>query len=405
MNRLSLLCLPALSCIAWAAAAQPSPKPAAHAHGQPQAHAHGEPAFELGAVLNPSWQSRAQALSHRDRGLGLGHSDLTLDAKFAPWLRGSFSAVAHSDHHKIDTTIEEAFLEAPGLPGGLQLRAGRFLSQLGYLNELHPHADDFVMRPVLHRAFLGGHYFDNGLRLNWVAPTSFYWRVGGEMLRGKGLPTTPATSNVGAWTLGTRIGGDISQSSSWQLGLSTLRHGRGATGSAGEAHHHHEAEEQGHDIAAEAAHHGHRAVFFGRRMDVLEGVWKWAPGGNARAQQFRLSGEMARVSGFGDAQSASARHTAWYLSAVYRFRPQWEAGVRLDRLSALALHEEGYEPARLEERSVSLAWKRDHMTTVRLQFTAQRDRGGFAEVSEIKPANAVHLQFVRSFGAHGAHAY
>ena len=411
MNRLSLLCLPALSCVAWAAAAQPSPKPAAHAHGQPQAHAHGEPAFELGAVLNPSWQSRAQALSHRDRGLGLGHSDLTLDAKFAPWLRGSFSAVAHSDHHKIDTTIEEAFLEAPGLPGGLQLRAGRFLSQLGYLNELHPHADDFVMRPVLHRAFLGGHYFDNGLRLNWVAPTSLYWRVGGEVLRGKGLPTTPATSNMGAWTLGTRIGGDISQSSSWQLGLSTLRHGRGATGSAGEAHHHHEGDpheagEQGHDAAAEAAHQGsHRAVFFGRRMDVLEGVWKWAPGGNARAQQLRVSGEMARVSDVGDTQNTSARHTAWYLSAVYRFRPQWEAGVRLDRLSALARHEEGYEPARLEERSVSLAWKRDHMTTVRLQFTAQRDRGGFAEVSEIKPANAIHLQFVKSFGAHGAHAY
>ena len=55
---------------------------------------------ELGAVLNASWQSIPQALSHRDKGWGLGHSDISLDATLSPALLAKFSAVAHSDHHR-----------------------------------------------------------------------------------------------------------------------------------------------------------------------------------------------------------------------------------------------------------------------------------------------------------------
>jgi hypothetical protein len=64
---------------------------------------------------------------------------------------------------------------------------GRFASQIGYLNEQHPHADDFVERPLLYRAFFGGHWFDDGLRLNWTAPTPFFLGLGVEVFRGKQL--------------------------------------------------------------------------------------------------------------------------------------------------------------------------------------------------------------------------
>jgi hypothetical protein len=378
---------------------QPSTPPAGHRHA-------GESAFEIGGVLNPSWQSRAHALSHRDKGLGLGHSDITLSAKLAPGLQAKAAAVAHSDHHRIATHIEEAYLEAPALPGGMQLRAGRFFSQMGYLNEQHPHADDFVMRPALQRAFLGGHYFDDGLRLNWVAPTEFYWRLGSELLRGQRLPLTASGATAGAYTLSTRLGSDLGRGASWQLGFSTLRHRDGALGAAGEAGHaSHEPGEAGHTEPPTLHGSRHNAVFFGRRLDVIEAVWKWAPDGNARARQLRLSAETARASDLGDPGGAGLAHRAWYLAAVIRFHPQWEIGTRIDRLNAFARHEEGFEPARLEERSVAIAWKRDHTTTVRLQLTAQRDRGGFAEASEVRPANAVHVQFVKAFGAHGAHSY
>jgi hypothetical protein len=360
------------------------------------------PAIEFEAVFNTSWQSGAHALSHRDRGLGLGHSDISAEADLAPWLKGKLSAVAHSDHNKIDTRIEEGFLEAPALAGGLQARAGRFLSQLGYLNENHPHADDFVMRPLLHRAFLGGHYADQGARINWIAPTSIYWRMGAEIFQGRKLPRGYSSGDAGAYTLGTRVGGDLSHSASWQLGWSTLRHRPGAFGAAGDTHDH---PAEGASTAETRHSDSHRATFFGRQIDIIEAVWKWAPDGNARTRQLRVSLEHARVGGFGDANNEGVRHTAWYLAAVYRFQANWEAGLRIDSLRAWALHEQSYEPARLDERSVSLAWKPDHMTTVRLQWTGQTDRGGFAEASDVKPGRAVHLQWVRSFGAHSAHSY
>jgi hypothetical protein len=78
-------------------------------------------------------------------------------------------------------------VQTRSLPAGFQARLGRFSSQIGYLNEQHPHADDFVERPLLYRALLGGHWFDDGLRLNWTAPTPFYLMVGAEAFRGRQL--------------------------------------------------------------------------------------------------------------------------------------------------------------------------------------------------------------------------
>lgn len=370
------------------------------------AHPSSEPhSLEPGAVLNASWQSIPQALSHRDKGWGLGHSDISLDATLSPALLAKFSAVAHSDHHRVASHIEEAFLEAPGLAGGLQLRGGRFLSQIGYLNEQHPHSDDFVMRPLLHRAFLGGHYYDNGVRLNWIAPTALYWRLGAEVFEGKRLASSSNAGRAGAFTLSSRWGGDLGRSSSWQAGLSTLRHRSGANGEAGEVEHH---SGSGSPSGEEHESTSHRAAFFGRQIDSVDLVWKWAPDGNARARQLRLSAEFARARGVGDAAdpaSRSRQHHAWYVSAVYRFHAQWEAGIRFDRLNALALHDPVYEKASLEERSASLTWKPDHSSAIRIQWSGQRDLGGFAEASHIAPGRAAHLQFIRSFGAHGAHAF
>lgn len=384
------------------------------AQNPPPGHS-SDPSLEASAVIGASWQSAQQSLIHRDKGWGLGHSDVSIDARFAPALRGKLTMAAHSDHQRIETAIEEAYLDAPALPGGLQLRVGRFLSQLGYLNESHPHADDFVMRPLLHRALLGDHYFDDGLRLNWVAPSSIYWRTGVELLRGKRLPGhSSASRSVGAYSVTTRLGADIGRDHGWQIGLGMLRHRSGAQGPVEEIEHHDHADEEAHaeegiqhaEAGLASLHtHSHGALYFGRRMTIAELVWKWAPGGNSKAQQLRLSAELARVGDLVGDTLGAGRHSARYLSVVYRFHPQWEVGARLDRLSVLSLHEEGYEPARLREHSLALAYKPTHSSALRLQWTTQRDAGGFSPSTEIAPKQALHLQFIQTLGAHGAHAF
>lgn len=353
-----------------------------------------ESSVEIGSTLDLGSASRELALPARQNGLSVKHADVVVDARLGRWFDARLTGVAHQAGHALETDVEEAWLETKTLPAGWSVRAGRFLPQTGYLNEQHPHADDFVDRPLLYRAFLGGHYYDDGLRLNWVAPTSTYWRIGAELLNGGKLSPENQRNRAAAWTLGTRVGADWDRSNSWQLGLSHLSNRSYAL-----ADHAGETEEE---HAGHSGHAGHGALYGGRRMSIAEAVWKWAPDGNNRSRQLKLSTEYARVDGLGDQAQAGDRHSSWYLSAVYRFAPEWEAGVRHGDLRVRTWHEEegGFEGGRLAESSLALAWKPNHKSALRLQFTRQQDRGGFAEAKR-----ALMLQYVVSLGAHGAHGY
>src|SRR5207253_1860678 len=77
--------------------------------------------------------------------------------------------------------IEEAFIDTTALPDGFSLRAGRFFSNIGYLNSHHSHTDNFVDRPLAYQAFLGNQYGDDGVQLRFVAPTDLYLELGGEL--------------------------------------------------------------------------------------------------------------------------------------------------------------------------------------------------------------------------------
>lgn len=119
------------------------------------AHAQ-EKGWEVGAVLDVAHTTREMALGQREQGLALGHSDLIARGPLGQHFSAQLGAAAHQADGKIEFEMEEAWVQTRSLPGGFQARAGRFSSQIGYLNEQHQHADDFVERPLLYRAFLGG---------------------------------------------------------------------------------------------------------------------------------------------------------------------------------------------------------------------------------------------------------
>lgn len=357
--------------------------------------------IDYGLVLDGAYVSEDLELAHRERGFGLGHAEFTAGGRIDDLFSGRLTAALHHHDGETEVELEEAFIDAVGLPGGLQLRAGRFLSQVGYLNERHTHADDFTERPLLYRAFLGTHWSDTGLRVNWVAPTALYWRVGIEAFDGGrlGADSAGGARTVGVTTLSTRLGGDIGWSHSWQLGLSWLRNRN--TPAAGGDHGDHGDEDHEHDHGHEEDHdHAHGAGYTGERMFIADAVWKWAPAGNNAARQLRLSGEYARVTDLNEFAGSDDIHEAWYLAAVYRFAPQWEAGVRTGTLKVSEPHGDHFHRGRLQETSLMLAWVRSHFSTLRVQWTTQRDRGGFEHAG-----NALSLQYVMSLGAHGAHVF
>jgi len=348
--------------------------------------------WQFGAVVDVTHTTRALALGARDKGLQLGHSDVTASGPLGSLFNAHVGAMFETHEGKLEKSIEEAWLETTRLPAGLQARAGRFASQIGYLNQQHPHADDFVERPLLYRGFFGGHWNDDGLRLNWTAPTPFYLMLGAEAFRGKRLveEVANAPARAGITTLVAKTGADLNRDHSWQLGLSHIRNQREA---AVEEHDH---EEEGHDHA-----HAHGAQFSGRKTWMIDATWKWAPGGNNRDQQVRLGFEAARITGLNRFAAASDRHEANAVTVVWRFHPQWEVGARADWLRARMPYEDHFDSVLLRERALMLVWKPSHMQSLRLQYTMQRDAVGLDNPAK----RSLQLQYVLAFGAHGAHAY
>ncbi len=169
---------------------------------------------------------------------------------------------------------------------------------------------------------MGGHWFDDGLRLNWTAPTIGYLRLGAEVLRARQLvPEATRVQRPGAITLNAKMGGDLNIAHSWQLGLSHL-HNRLEAGTEAD---HSEEETHSHEGA-----HAHGARFVGRKLSMLDFTWKWAPNGNNRNEQVRLSTEWARVTDLGGLFIASDHHEAGTLAIVWRLASAWELGARAD---------------------------------------------------------------------------
>lgn len=349
---------------------------------------------DVSVVLDGYYKQNHTALSHRDEGFGLGHTELSLSSPIDDLFEGRLTAVLEEHEGETELELEEAFLQTTGMPYNLSIRGGRFLSQVGYLNSRHLHEDDFVERPAAYRALLGSHYFDDGLRVNLLLPTSFYWQIGAEAFDGNRL--SEGEEDIGVYTVNTRFGGDLSDSQSWQAGLSYLnnRQIHGGHDDHGDEHDH------GHDDDhGDHSGHSHGAQYTGENLYAADLVWKWAPGGNNRQQQLTLSGEYLYVNDLNEHAASDDVHKGWYASAVYQFAPQWSAGARYGQVELSEAHGDHFHDQELKETDVMLAWSHSHFSTVRLQYTHQ-EAHGFE-----KADNTVMLQYVMSFGAHGAHGF
>jgi hypothetical protein len=314
------------------------------------------------------------------QGFSLGESEFSFAANIDEKFYGQVTFAVGSEDGADELGLEEAYIETTALPNGFTLRAGRFLSNLGYLNHHHAHTDKFSDRPLANQAFLGGSYGDDGVQLRWVAPTDTFLEIGGEVLRGEAFPSGGAAhSGLGAKTLFAHAGGDVGDESSWLAGVSVL------------------------DSRTEGGEDG----FDGHlRLYIADGTWKWAPGGNTKDGGITLRGEYFVEHRDGDWTNPDdpLDTAAWdgtrrgaYLEGIWRINRQWEAGYRYDRLWA---SEDGpyasdFDPQR---HSLVLAWLNSEFSLFRLQLSRERANPDDSDT-------AVTLQYQTSLGAHGAHKF
>lgn len=358
----------------------------------------------ISAVLNGYYQTEERPLAGSPDGFGLGETELAMSANIDDMFYGKITAVVETHDGESELELEEAFIQTMAMPAGFSIRGGRFLSDIGYLNNQHLHTDSFTDRPIAYRAFLGGHYFDDGVRLSYVAPTDLYWTIGIEAFKGDSLRAADEHSErdfkeVGVYTLYSKIGGDIGDNSSWQAGLSYLRNENGQMTSHGE-------EGDEHDVVVEDGHN-HAASYTGKNTYGIDFVYKWAPNGNYKYQNLTLSGEYYRVNDFTPADLPSEDvpsqdyHQGWYLSSVYQFTPSWSAGIRYGEVDTQELHDEHFHGQKLKESEASVAWHSSHFSSIRFQYTHQ-DGTNF---DGIEDDNIFTIQYIMSLGAHGAHQF
>jgi hypothetical protein len=407
---------------------QAAPSPAVAAPAAPVAHAapHGG-GFNPDVSLILSGQYRrmkdiderhingfASADAHADedgghdhgagsRGFSIDHSELV----FAANIDNRFTGLANFAMADGEVEVEEAWFETLGLGHGLTVRGGRFLSGIGYTNAQHPHAWDFADASLMYQALFGehGNYANDGVQLRWVAPTPMYLEFGAEIGRGANFPGTDRDTNgVGSGALHAHLGDDVGTSHSWRAGISYLNT------RASERTSHYE------DVFGEEVE-GH---FTGTsRTWILDGVWKWAPDGNASQRNLKLQAEYfirkerGDLECQGEAGSACAggvdsdyltRQSGWYAQAVYQFMPEWRVGLRYDRLDPgtrdygannANIEREDHDPHRT---TVMMDWSPSEFARLRLQWA--RDQSMVGETD-----NQLWLQYIMSLGAHGAHSF
>jgi hypothetical protein len=318
-----------------------------------------------------------------NEGFSLGESELNLSANIDPMFYGSLTVSLEDDGGSTDLNVEEAFIETLALPWGTKVKAGRMYPVLGYLNEIHPHADAFVDRPLPYKAFFGGdNYGDDGVQVSVLLPTALFAEIGGGVFRGIGYPAAgSANDGNGSQSLFARVGGDIGASQSWLAGISYL---------------HAEASDRDTD----------GLVFTGKTpVYIADGKYTWAPEGNMANRFLVLQGEYFRSRADGTWNDLPYDETSdgWYVQAVYKFASQWKAGYRFAYLGApgvpldlvgTALDSEGHNP-----RSQSWLLERDfsEFSSLRLQYN--RDD------SDSRGNDEAVLRYTISMGAHGAHKY
>jgi hypothetical protein len=338
------------------------------------------------------------------RGFTLGESELTLAANVDPYFFANLTTAITGDN---SISVEEAYVKTIALPSGLSLKAGRFFSGLGYVNEVHSHAWDFVDQPLVYQAMFGGQLAQDGAQLKWVAPTDLFMELGVETGNGDQFPRTHLQGNgLNGGALLAHVGDDVGDSTSWRAGLSWL--------SA-------RAEDRGFSDVTAAGAPIEDAFTGDSHTWVLDGILKWSPHGNANVHSLKLQAEYLQRTEDGQLAATlnqltlsapyRSRQSGWYLQGVYQFMPRWRFGARYDALDSgttlIGLINSGLlppisfpilAPAKPTRVSVMFDWNPSEFTRLRAQYAWDDARLDGRD-------RQLLLQYLYSIGAHGAHKF
>jgi len=145
----------------------------------------------LGGILFPHAHFSSvygQTTADEQEHFGAGHHDPVSDGwtiqgfefgasvRATDWLEGfaTYHVFQDAASRDWDGEFEEGFLKLKNLPGGFEVRGGRYMNRFGFQNQVHSHGWDFVDNNLVNGRFLGDHGMSTiGGEVTWTLPVSW----------------------------------------------------------------------------------------------------------------------------------------------------------------------------------------------------------------------------------------
>jgi len=320
--------------------------------------------------------------------------------------------------------LEEAWLQTRSLPNGLTLKAGKFLSDIGYANNQHPHYWDFTDQNLAYLSLLGDHGLrDIGVQLTWLPDWEYYTLLGIEAFQGeqeklgalaeisehleeeldgaglseKDLAFSEEKDGPRLMTTFLKFSPDLGYDHALQLGA------WGAWADQQQEIHGDVDDNDLHTMEGDAWMWGLDAVYkydgkgdYGKGDFKLQGEYLW--------QRKDLNVVFHQTDPAEVGESLEFTQDGFYLQGLYGFAPRWQAGLRYDvtgwtnELRSAGENEDWDESDRW---TAAVSWKPTEYSQLRLQYS----NADIMTEEGAKDFDYVYLQYMMSLGSHGAHKF
>lgn len=286
--------------------------------------------------------------------------------------------------------VEEAYVVTTALPGGWQIKGGKFKSNFSRLDAQHPHAWDFFDIALPYRAFLGSEGLggEKGIQITYLPEFPIYTQFGVEFLQGENglLFGRDAEETPHAFAFFVKSSVDTSDYSTLYFGPSVLF---GKTKNQNII--------PGSEVTGNSALYG------------MEVVWKFKPGNR---ESLIIQSEYLFLAQSGDttdlttnaADSLNRKQDGFYIQGVWR-KDRWGIGARYDTLDILSdtfkvADEQQNFGGKPWRGTASLEYNPTEFTRIRLQFSHDK-----SDTLTGRTNDEAVLQFNFTVGAHPAHSF
>lgn len=332
-----------------------------------------------------------------------------------------------------EVELEEAWFQTRSLPYGFKIKAGKFLSDIGYMNNQHPHNWDFTDQNLAYLNLLGDHGLrDTGVQVTWLPEWQHYTLFGLEFFQGD-QEKLGATADVDEeleaeldavglsvddlalddekdgprlMTAFVKYAPDLGYDHALQLG---------AWGGWADQHQ----EIHGEPLAALPPAPGETPLHTLQGdawMWGLDAVYKYDSGGAYGKGDFKLQGEYIWQRKDLNVQYHQANpavvgaerkftEDGLYIQGLYGIAPRWQAGLRYDVVGLTNKLESSGNTLREWDDSdrwtAALTWSPTEYSQLRLQYS----RADITVDGQSNDFDYVYLQYIMSLGSHGAHRF